>query len=110
MTVYSIVITQNNLLAGGCNLYYIIKWTIHHITSMIENPWTESNRYLPQALRGLAHYTTWIPSTLRLITPLAYFHEKLSEGLLPATLRLGSDSHPQSVLCELPVREPLPTW
>lgn len=46
---------------------------------------------------------------LRLITPLAYFHEKLSEGLLPAILRLGSDSHPQSVLCELPVREPLPT-
>ena len=44
-----------------------------------------------------------------LITPFAYFHEKLSEGLLPAILRLGSDSHSQSVPYELPVREPLPT-
>ena len=44
-----------------------------------------------------------------LITPFAYFHEKLSEGLLPAILRLGSDSHSQSVLRKLPVREPLPT-
>ena len=47
---------------------------------------------------------------MRLITPLVYFHEKLSEGLKnPTILRLGSDSHPQSVPYELPVREPLPT-
>lgn len=30
---------------------------------------------------------------IRLITPFAYFHEKLSEGSNPKTLRLGSDSY-----------------
>lgn len=31
---------------------------------------------------------------IRLITPFVYFHEKLSEGLLPAILHIGSDSQP----------------
>lgn len=84
--------------------------THHNINIMIRKI-HERNRTVTPATycRRSAHYTTWITFDMRLITPLVYFHEKLSEGLLPATLRLGSDSHPQSVLCELPVREPLPT-
>ena len=64
----------------------------------------------PPSTRGACPLHYMDTFDIRLITPFVYFHEKLSEGLKPPTiLRLGSDSHPQSVPCELPVREPLPT-
>ena len=63
----------------------------------------------PPSIRGACPLHYMDTFDMRLITPLVYFHEKLSEGSQIIDPPLGSDSHPQSVLCELPVREPLPT-
>ena len=78
MTVNSIVITQNNLLAGGCNLYNIM------------NEYPSFYQYDRKSMNGIEPLPP--PSTkgacplhhmdtfdIRLITPFVYFHEKLSE-------------------------------
>ena len=50
-----------------------------------------------------------VPIPIRLLGHFVYSHEKLSEGSQSIDPPLGSDSHSQSVPCELPVREPLTT-